>query len=85
MLGVLEEIHDTFSGIQQANVAVINHLREELDEAMFDLALTEPQEEKVRGLVDVCREDSATVFKRSEVLYEKFDEVRKKLDSILGL
>ncbi len=83
VLGVLEDIHTTFSDIQQANIGVINQLSEALDEAMMDLGLTSHQEELVRKLVDECRDSSAAVFTRSEALYEKFDEVRGKLDAIL--
>ncbi len=83
VLGVLEDIHATFSDIQQANIGVINQLSEELDEAMMDLGLSSHQEELVRRLVDECRDNSSAVFDRSAVLYEKFDEVRGKLDAIL--
>ncbi|HGX93199.1 MAG TPA: response regulator [Candidatus Tenderia sp.] len=84
VLGVLEDIHTTFSDIQQANMGVINQLSEALDEAMMDLGLTSHQEELVRELVDECRDNSSAVFTRSEVLYEKFDEVKGKLDAILN-
>ncbi len=84
VLGLLEEIDATFSDIREANQQVIGRLIDDLDDAMLDLGLTSHQEELVRKLVETCRDDSNAVFERSAVLYDKFEQVRTKIDAILG-
>ena len=85
VLGVLEEIDDTFTEVQRANVAVINKMIDDMDVAMMDLGLTPNQEDLVRAIAVNCRENSNEVFKRGVTLYDKFEAVRSQLDGILSV
>ncbi|HHJ80077.1 MAG TPA: hypothetical protein ENJ65_00425 [Candidatus Tenderia electrophaga] len=62
---------------------MINSMLDDLDEAMLDLGLTSSQEDLVRSIVIEGRERSKRAFKRADVIYDKFDEVRTELDNAL--
>ncbi len=84
VIGTIEDVDKMFGKIQNENEAVIDHILDELDEAMIDMGLTENQEELVRSIVQTGRKKSEEVFNSGKKLYDKFDEVRDQLDSALG-
>ncbi len=83
VIGMMEEVDKQFGEMQEANTNVINSMLDDLDEAMLDLGLTSGQEDLVRSIVVEGRERSKRAFKRADVIYDKFDEVRQELDNAL--
>ena len=83
VIGMMEEVDKQFGEMQSANTNVINSMLDDLDEAMLDLGLTSSQEDLVRSIVIEGRERSKRAFKRADVIYDKFDEVRTELDNAL--
>jgi len=84
VIGMIEDVDAMFTNIQQANIGVINEMMDSLDEEMMDLGLTSAQENLIREIAEKCRDDSNEVFNSGKQLYQKFEEVRARLDKILG-
>lgn len=81
--GLIEDIDRSFADIQRANIEVVDNMMDELDNAMMDLGLTGNQEDLIRDIAERSRNSMNEVFKRSSVMYDKFDHVRTQLDEIL--
>lgn len=84
VVGLMEDIDQSFAEIQQSNLDVIARMMDELDNVMLDLGLTSRQENLIRSIAVKSQEDMNTVFKSSSALYAKFDQVRERLDDILS-
>ena len=84
VLSMMEDVDRIFSEVQHENVSIINHMIDEIDNVMMDLALTENQEELVRAILVDGREQSSEIFKSGEKLYDKFEQVRDQLDTALS-
>ncbi len=84
VLDMLEKIDKAFTEVQGVNAAIINQMIDELDEAMMDLGLTPHQEELIRTIAVNCRESSDKAIKDGVALYDMFEEVRTKLDHVMG-
>jgi len=83
VIGMMAEVDKQFGEMQDANTNVINSMLDDLDEAMLDLGLTSAQEDLVRAIVVEGREKSKRAFKRADVIYDKFEQVRAELDNAL--
>ena len=84
VLNMLEKIDKAFTDVQGANAVIINRMIDELDEAMMDLGLTPHQEELIRTIAVNCREGSDKAIKDGVALYDMFEDVRTKLDHVMG-
>lgn len=84
VLGVLEQIDGAFTRMQEENAAVINHVIDEMDEAMMDMGLTPDQEDMIRNIILKGREKSEQVLRDGVALYDLFEQVRAQLDRVLS-
>ena len=84
VIGVIEDVDAMFSEIQDANMSVIDGMMDALDELMLDLGLSSAQEDQIRRITSKCRDDSNQVFYSGKRLYDKFEEVRARLDKIMA-
>jgi DNA-binding response OmpR family regulator len=75
----LQDIDARFKDVQYANIAAIDTLIDDLEEAMLTLGLTEGQEEQIRGIAQHCLNRSNTIFDDSMDLKTKFDLIKQTL------
>jgi DNA-binding response OmpR family regulator len=75
----LQDIDSRFKNVQYANIAAINHLIDNLEEAMLTLGLTEGQEEQIRSIAQQCLNRTNSIFDESMDLKTKFDQIKQSL------
>ena len=82
----LEEVEDIFRKTQLGNVAAIEKLSDELEEAMLTkLGLTEQQEDSIREIVKACLENTNKVYEESLTLHNMFENMNEQLRGMLGI
>ncbi len=79
----INDIGDTLSAVQKANVLAIEQMIAEIDDAMMTLGLTEHQEQNIRAIAARCLTRVDRNFEHVIELDEKFGGIRNTLVSIL--
>lgn len=77
----IQNIELSFKTIQADNLYAVEYLRDELEEAMITLSLTEVQEESVRKTVQVCYDKINTIFHDGSVLNMELEKIRSTLNA----
>lgn len=80
---MIAEVDKTFNFIQEENVAAIDDMIMDLEEAMVTLGLTEAQEDKIRYIADTCRGRTEVNFRKAQAIEEKFRDIHTTLETIL--
>jgi len=75
----LREIDSRFKDVQYANIAAIDNLIDDLEEAMLSLGLTEGQEEQIRSIAQLCLNRTSKIFDESMDLKAKFEQITHTL------
>ena len=75
----LLEIDMRFKDVQYANIAAIDTLIDDLEEAMLTLGLSEGQEEQIRSIAQQCLNRTNKIFDESMDLKAKFDQIKQIL------
>jgi len=75
----LQEIDTRFKDVQYANIAAIDNLIGDLEEAMLTLGLTEGQEEQIRSIAQLCLHRTNQIFDESMDLKSKFEQIKQTL------
>lgn len=82
----LQQVEDIFRQTQLGNVAAIEQLSDELEEAMLTrLGLTEEQEENIRAIVKSCLENSNKLYEESLTMHNLFENMNEQLHGLLGI
>ena len=77
-------IDSAFQNIQKQNVAAIENMRSDIEEAMLHLGLLEYQEENILGISQRCLDQTKEVFFQGIELNKQFDYIQQKLKRILS-
>jgi DNA-binding response OmpR family regulator len=75
----LQQIDSRFKDVQYANIAAIDTLIDDLEEAMLSLGLTEGQEEKIRSIAQQCLNRTTKIYDESMDLKTRFDHIKQTL------
>ncbi len=83
---MLAEVKQMFSKVQTSNIATIEKMSDQIEEAMLtSLGLSEEQEASIRVIVRACLNDTNQVYEKSTVLTKKFEGIRAQLESFLSM
>ena len=81
VIGVLDELEENITNIQDQNTDVIEDMMSEIDEVMISLGLTDGQEEMIRSITSKCLTRSREVLKQADNLKTTFHSAHNTLDS----
>ena len=79
--GVLDDIEETITNIQDQNTDVIEDMMSDIDEVMISLGLTDSQEEQIRNITSKCLTRSREVLRQADNLKTAFHSAHNTLDS----
>ncbi|NOY72157.1 MAG: response regulator [Gammaproteobacteria bacterium] len=83
---MLAEVKQMFNKVQTSNIATIEKMSDQIEEAMLtSLGLSEEQEASIRTIVRACLTDTNQVYEKSTVLTKKFEGIRAQLESFLSM
>ena len=77
--GALQSIDTAYRDMQQANLAAIDDLLHDMEEAMIGFGLEDSQEDTVRGIILSAKNKSAEIFEDGKELYDEFGKIHNTL------
>ena len=81
VIGMLDDLEENITNIQDQNTDVIEDMIHEIDEIMISLGLTDSQEEQIRSITSKCLTQSREVLKQADNLKTSFHSAHDTLDS----
>lgn len=75
----MDEIDAAFNNIQNQNVAAIEKMMRDTENAVIHLGLMEYQEENILNIAQSCLDKTKEVFYQGIALNDRFEEIRNKL------
>ena len=82
---VLDQTKDTFADIEKSNLAAIEGMMEDIETAFFSLGLSEPQENRIREIVETCMTNTNKAFKKGLILNAMFDDITENLTAMSNI
>ena len=82
--GAIDQMGRSLTSIQKDNIAAIEVMMDDIDDAMMSLGLTEEQETHIRGIAADCLQRVDKSFSKANQLREQFENVQMKLADLLG-
>ncbi len=80
----MDELKQTMADMQKANVAVIDEMVNDVDNAMMTLGLTDEEEDRIRSIATKTTGAIEAVFGRVVFIEVQFDKVQERLENIFN-